>query len=85
MVTISRVYKGRRIRSSGATRADALANIERLIWWLDRFSFLKHVAAAASIVVKPVLRCCIFAARWAFSRGCRQPFGLRRPDLVRSL
>ena len=55
MVTISRVYKGRRIRSAGATRADAHANIERLIWWLDRFSFLKHVAAAASIVVKPRL------------------------------
>jgi len=29
--------------------------MERLIWWLDRFSFLKHVAAAASIVVKPRL------------------------------
>ena len=55
MVTISRVYKGRRIRSSGATRADARANIERLIWWLDRFSLLDRVAAAVSIVVKPRL------------------------------
>ena len=55
MVTISRVYNGRRICSSGPTRADALANLERSIRWLDRFELLKRVAAATSIIVRPSL------------------------------
>jgi hypothetical protein len=53
MVTISRVYKGKRIRSSGATRSDALANLERSIRWLDRFAWLKRVTDAASMMLKP--------------------------------
>lgn len=55
MVTISRVHKGRRVRGSGTTRADALANVERSIKWLDRLDRLSRILAAASNVVKPVL------------------------------
>ena len=53
MVTISRVYKGKRIRSSGSTRADALANLEHSIRWLDRLAWLKRVTEAGSIMLKP--------------------------------
>jgi hypothetical protein len=53
MVTISRAYKGKRIRSSGATRAGALANLERSIRWVDRFAWLKRVTEAGSIMLKP--------------------------------
>jgi len=53
MVTISSVYRGKRIRSSGATRNDALANLDRSIRWLDRLAWLGRVTEAASIILNP--------------------------------
>ena len=60
MVTISRVHEGRRIRGSGATRADALANLERSIRWLDRLGYLSRVPPAVSNLVKPRLAAQLF-------------------------
>ena len=53
MVTISRVYKGRRIRGSGVTRADALRNLELSIRWHNRLGWLSRLSAAVSNLVKP--------------------------------
>ena len=53
MVTISRVHKGRRIRCSGKTSADALRNLERSMRWADRLGWLSRVPAAVSNFVKP--------------------------------
>ncbi len=55
MVTISRVHKGRRIHGSGATRADALRNLERSIRWANRLGSLGRLPVAASQLVRPRL------------------------------
>ena len=60
MVTISRVHKGRRIRGSGVTRADALRNLERSIRWRDRLGWLSRVPVAASQLVRSGLLAHLF-------------------------
>jgi hypothetical protein len=53
MVTISRVHKSGRVRGSGTTRADALANLEQSIRWVNRLGWLSRLPAAASQLVRP--------------------------------
>jgi hypothetical protein len=55
MLTISKVHRGRRVRGSGLTRAEALANLDRSIRRSDRLACLRRVATFVSIIAKPVL------------------------------
>jgi hypothetical protein len=52
MVTISRMRNGRRVRASGTTREEALANLERSMRWMGLFRVVERLRTSVWMFVK---------------------------------